>query len=468
LRLLNRAVKQQHKDKDDASDDAAAAVLAQALTLRAQIFVLLGRYDRAQRDYARNSNSGAGKLKKQRELKQAIRTKQRAITLHAMAQHQQCMHALTQLIDTLSPQSTYLRLLRADSALKLGYFGWVRHDTAHVLHAEPNNTRAVLLLALASYRIAGQLDAALGNVRHCLRINANDTHCRKAFGTLNAISSAQHQALELEASGQFGEATFVYTRMLEADAKGPFVRTIRRKLCALFLQAERYKETIDACHAASLADRDLTSRDDTTAFCTLHLNIATALFRLERFKAARAEVLHAERIDPRDPRVHALKQLIDDAQKEDEVRDYYAVLNVSRSANQTEIKRAYRRASLKWHPDKSKAPNAPEMFHAIVEAYEILGNEQLRAQYDAGEHVTPEAAQKASTFKYEFHVNKEDLKQKSDDGKVKAWFMNEEGEKEWTELEVKEQPKQAAKPVQMHCCVPFKRELDKARQRAVE
>ncbi len=68
-------------------------------------------------------------------------------------------------------------------------------------------------------------------------------------------------------------------------------------------------------------------------------------------------------------------------------RDYYEVLEISKKATQDEIKSAYRKLALKYHPDRN--PNnteAEEKFKEATEAYEILGNSQKRAQYDQFGH----------------------------------------------------------------------------------
>uniref|UniRef100_A0A3Q0RZZ0 DnaJ homolog subfamily C member 16 n=1 Tax=Amphilophus citrinellus TaxID=61819 RepID=A0A3Q0RZZ0_AMPCI len=62
--------------------------------------------------------------------------------------------------------------------------------------------------------------------------------------------------------------------------------------------------------------------------------------------------------------------------------DPYKILGVSRSASQTEIKRAYKRLAREWHPDKSKDPNAEDMFIKISKSYEILSNEERRSNFD--------------------------------------------------------------------------------------
>jgi DnaJ-class molecular chaperone len=67
-------------------------------------------------------------------------------------------------------------------------------------------------------------------------------------------------------------------------------------------------------------------------------------------------------------------------------RDYYDVLGVSRNASLEEIKKAYRKLALEWHPDRNKSPQAEERFKEINEAYEVLSDPEKRAAYDQFGH----------------------------------------------------------------------------------
>ncbi|TVR71472.1 MAG: molecular chaperone DnaJ [Marinilabiliales bacterium] len=68
-------------------------------------------------------------------------------------------------------------------------------------------------------------------------------------------------------------------------------------------------------------------------------------------------------------------------------RDYYEILDIKRNASQAEIKSAYRKKALQYHPDKNPGdPTAEEKFKEAAEAYEVLGNEQKRARYDQYGH----------------------------------------------------------------------------------
>ena len=66
------------------------------------------------------------------------------------------------------------------------------------------------------------------------------------------------------------------------------------------------------------------------------------------------------------------------------MKDYYQTLGVSRDASPEDIKRAFRRLALCYHPDRNpgNTTEAEGRFKEINEAYEVLGNEQRRSHYD--------------------------------------------------------------------------------------
>jgi len=69
--------------------------------------------------------------------------------------------------------------------------------------------------------------------------------------------------------------------------------------------------------------------------------------------------------------------------------DYYKVLGVERDASLDDIKKAYRKMALKYHPDKNPDPSAADTFKQVAEAYEVLSNEEKRQEYDSGGSVKP-------------------------------------------------------------------------------
>jgi DnaJ family protein C protein 7 len=78
------------------------------------------------------------------------------------------------------------------------------------------------------------------------------------------------------------------------------------------------------------------------------------------------------------------------ALKRSKRKDLYAILGVRQTATEAEIKTAYRKAALKYHPDKhaskteAEKSEAEQMFKSVNEAYEVLSNPEKKQRYDSG------------------------------------------------------------------------------------
>ncbi|MEX0786099.1 MAG: molecular chaperone DnaJ [Dehalococcoidia bacterium] len=79
-------------------------------------------------------------------------------------------------------------------------------------------------------------------------------------------------------------------------------------------------------------------------------------------------------------------------------RDYYDVLGVARDATPEEVKKAFRRLAMKYHPDRNNSADAGERFKAVNEAYEVLADQERRAMYDRFGHAGAESSFGARGF----------------------------------------------------------------------
>src|ERR1051325_10958607 len=87
-------------------------------------------------------------------------------------------------------------------------------------------------------------------------------------------------------------------------------------------------------------------------------------------------------------------------------RDYYEVLGVSKNAAADEIKKAYRKVAMQYHPDRNPGDKeAEEKFKEAAEAYEVLSDADKKARYDRHGH----AAFGPGTGGFSGHTNMEDI-----------------------------------------------------------
>ncbi|XP_017276279.1 dnaJ homolog subfamily B member 14 [Kryptolebias marmoratus] len=95
-------------------------------------------------------------------------------------------------------------------------------------------------------------------------------------------------------------------------------------------------------------------------------------------------------------------------------KDYYEVLGVNKEANDDELKKAYRKLALRFHPDKNHAPGATDAFKKIGNAYAVLSNPDKRRQYDltgGEEPSSPSQSHRGFNFHrgFEADITPEDL-----------------------------------------------------------
>ncbi|XP_028666951.1 dnaJ homolog subfamily B member 9a [Erpetoichthys calabaricus] len=92
-------------------------------------------------------------------------------------------------------------------------------------------------------------------------------------------------------------------------------------------------------------------------------------------------------------------------------KDYYEILGVPKNASERQIKKAFHKLAMKYHPDKNKSPDAEAKFREIAEAYETLSDEKRRKEYDQFGHQSFSSTEggKGPHFHQPFTFNFDDL-----------------------------------------------------------
>ncbi|KAI8013591.1 hypothetical protein LOK49_LG05G00687 [Camellia lanceoleosa] len=135
----------------------------------------------------------------------------------------------------------------------------------------------------------------------------------------------------------------------------------------------------------------------------LYLGLCKVLVKLGRGKDARgearlliedweravADLKSAVEKSPQDTHIREALMRAERSLKLSQRMDWYKILGVSKTASISEIKRAYKKLALQWHPDKNvdNREEAETKFREIAAAYEVLGDEEKRTRYDRGEDI---------------------------------------------------------------------------------
>ena len=114
---------------------------------------------------------------------------------------------------------------------------------------------------------------------------------------------------------------------------------------------------------------------------------------LGRYQEAYADYETVKSLDPTHPELDQCIRLTRLEEKKSKRKNYYAILGLDQTASATDIKKAYKRAALQWHPDKnseteSRRSLAERTFKDIGEAYTLLNNPEKRQRYDNGEDLS--------------------------------------------------------------------------------
>jgi DnaJ family protein C protein 7 len=99
-----------------------------------------------------------------------------------------------------------------------------------------------------------------------------------------------------------------------------------------------------------------------------------------------------QKVKDNDPSNKDIHKLLEDSKKEEakaKKRDYYKILDIDRNASTDDIRKAYKKLALKWHPDRNSESEeskkmAEKMFRDINDAYSVLSDAKKKRMYDAG------------------------------------------------------------------------------------
>ncbi|KZT00971.1 DnaJ-domain-containing protein [Laetiporus sulphureus 93-53] len=256
---------------------------------------------------------------------------------------------------------------------------------SEALRLEPTSPDVLALRGLVLF-LTAKTAQALQHVQSALRLDPGHEVAQRLRKRIKDVERLKEEGNVAFKAGRLQEATERYSEALDRigeedkEGNGGQIRAILLSNRATTLvKLEQYEE--------ALQDTEESLRLYPASFKALRTRARINL-HLEKYDTAIADfksAIEQAEFEGNDADVKALRSELKKAElalKRSKSKDYYKILGVSKEATEVEIKKAYRRESLKHHPDKG---GEEEKFKLVVEAHSVLSDPHRRQRYDMGD-----------------------------------------------------------------------------------
>lgn len=373
---------------DEAFDDTQKALQLDRTSIKyllraAKCCASLGRNSDAQRYYAevlQADPTNETAFKEMSQLDSTASLRQMAERAMTDGQYNNAISLIDRAL-ILSPSDTSLKLLQAEAYLRMNNLGPAERISAGILRDDSTHTEALYIRGLCMYN-KGDPEKAQDHFKRALRGDPDHARTRVALKNTKALLEKKEAGNTAFKIGKNEEALTLYDEALQVDPS-PVNAITNAKLqfnrsCVL-TKLKRQKEAMEACDRAITLDPTYTKPILKRA--KIHLDE-------ERFDEAIADYEKAGEMDPSDM---SIKQQLKDAKLEKKKAarvNYYKILEVPKDVNEVDLRKAYKKMALKFHPDRCQGEEAKKeaeiKFKLVGEAFAVLNDPKKRQRYDSG------------------------------------------------------------------------------------
>lgn len=389
------------KRYSDALDDLNTAIetdpmFSEAYFRRASILRQLCRYEESEKSYNKFLELKPGNSAAEKELSQLFQAQSAldtALTLFDSGDFTKSLEYVDKVVLVFSPACSKAKLLRVKLLLAGKDYSSAISETGLILKEDENNLNALLLRGRAYYYLADH-DVALRHYQKGLRLDPEHSELKKAYFGLKNLLKKSKSAEDNVNKGKLRVAVEDFKGALALDPNHLAHNVhLHLGLCKVLVKLGRGKDAITSCNEALNIDGELLEA---------LVQRGEAKLLTEDWEGAVEDLKTAAQQSPQDMEIRESLMRAEKALKMSKRKDWYKILEVSKTASVSEIKRAYKKLALQWHPDKNveNREEAEAKFREIAAAYEVLSNEEKRTRYDRGEDVEDMGGQGGGGFNF--------------------------------------------------------------------
>ncbi|KAF5203345.1 Dnaj protein p58ipk-like protein [Thalictrum thalictroides] len=378
----------QFKQYNEALNNLNAALeadptLSEAYQRRASVLRQLCRYEESEKNYKKFLELKPGVSSAEKELSQLLQAQsalESAFIHFDSGDFSKALEFVEKVVLVFSPACSKAKLLKVKLLLALKDYSGAISETGYVLKEEENNLDALLLRGRAYYYLADH-DVAIRHYQKGLRLDPEHTELKKAYFGLKKLLKMTKSAEDNVEKGKLrvGVEDFRAALALDPNHIAHNVH-LHLGLCKVLVKLGRGKDALDSCTEVLNIDEE---------FVEALVQRGEAKLLTEDWEGAVEDLKAAAQKSPQDMSIREALMKAEKALKMSKRKDWYKILEVSKTASISEIKRAYKKLALQWHPDKNveNREEAEAKFREIAAAYEVLGDEEKRVRFDRGEDI---------------------------------------------------------------------------------
>ncbi|VDD76229.1 unnamed protein product [Mesocestoides corti] len=314
-----------------------------------------------------------------------------AKSFYSNGQYNEAIPLLDYLLNTIT-SSSELHELRALCNIKIGEQIKGIEELRQSVHMVSDNRAGMLRVSILMYNV-GLAARSLEEVRNCLRLDPDDKDCREHYGKVKKLANLISDAQTSADDEKWEKCLSLSNRILDLEGNNSdYVLQGKTLVCRCGARVQP-AESLEACDY--VIKRMGQSVDP-------HFDKAEVYINLEKYDEAEAEYRRILELEQNNHKATQGLKNVKNLKARGKKRDYYKILGVRRTANEKEIKQAYRELAGKNHPDRytdeAEKKAAEKRFLDINDARDVLLDKNMRAQFDSGIDPKDPEAQAGNPF----------------------------------------------------------------------